>query len=170
MRARHGAAFGRVSLFTVFWFQALILWLVSAPLLGTAIGSPPWGWWDGAGLLLGLIGLGTEGVADTQLRRFRARLENRGKVLDRGLWRYSRHPNYFGNAVLWWGLYLLAVGAGAAWTVFGPLLMNALLLWVSGVTLLETGLRKTRPGYAAYVESTSAFLPWFPRKRGRTGP
>ncbi|MGD8321290.1 MAG: DUF1295 domain-containing protein, partial [Gemmatimonadota bacterium] len=102
--------------------------------------------------------------ADAQLVRFRADPANRGRILDSGLWRYSRHPNYFGDAVLWWGIYLLAVAAGAAWTVVGPALMTFLLLRVSGVTLLERGLRERKPGYDAYARRTSAFVPWPPRR------
>jgi steroid 5-alpha reductase family enzyme len=102
-------------------------------------------------------------VADAQLARFRSDPASRGTVLDRGLWRYSRHPNYFGDALLWWGLYLLSVGAGAPWTVAGPVVMTFLLLKVSGVALLERSLAERRPGYAEYVRRTSAFVPWFPR-------
>jgi len=162
MRDRHGSAFGRVSLFTVFWLQGVILWLVSAPVLGAVLGDRGWSPLGAAGLLTALVGISLEAVADGELRRFRADPDNRGRVLDVGLWRYSRHPNYFGNAVLWWGIYLIAVEAGAAWTIFGPMLMTALLLWVSGVRLLERGLRSTRAGYAEYARRTSAFVPWFP--------
>jgi steroid 5-alpha reductase family enzyme len=165
MRRHHGPAFGRVSLFTVFWLQGVILWVVSAPVLGVVVGEEAWGWWDVAGFLAALTGVAMEAVADGQLRRFRRDPDNRGRVLDTGLWRYSRHPNYFADAVLWWGIYIIAVGSGAAWTVFGPLLMTVLLLRVSGVTLLERGLRRTRPGYEDYVRSTSAFVPWFPRRK-----
>lgn len=163
MRARHGDRFGWVSLFTVFWLQAVILWVVALPLLGAVTGSGSLSAWDAAGVVLVLLGLSTEAVADAQLARFRADPANKGKVLDTGLWRYSRHPNYFGDAVLWWGFYLLSVGAGAAWTLPGPLLMTFLLLKVSGVTLLERTLVEGRPGYAEYVRRTSAFIPWFPR-------
>ena len=165
MRHGHGPAFAWVSLFTVFWLQAVLLWLVSAPVLGVVLSDEAWwGWWDLAGFPLALIGVVMEAVADRQLRRFRRDPANRGQVLDTGLWRYSRHPNYFANAVLWWGIYIIAVGSGAAWTVFGPLLMTVLLLRVSGVALLERGLRQTRRGYDDYVRRTSAFIPWFPRE------
>ena len=163
MRDRHGQRFAMVSLFTVFWLQALLLWIISAPLLGSVLGRGPLGIWDVLGTVTFLVGFGLEAVADRQLRRFRQRAGSQGKVLDTGLWRYSRHPNYFGNAVLWWGLYLIAVGAGAAWSFVGPLLMTFLLLKVSGVALLERGLRRTRPEYAAYVRRTSAFVPWPPK-------
>ena len=108
-------------------------------------------------------GLTMEAVADAQLARFRADPASRGKVLDTGLWRFSRHPNYFGDAVFWWGLGLIGLGAGAWWALLGPAVMTALLLKVSGVTLLEQGLRRSRAGYDAYARRTSAFVPWFPR-------
>ncbi len=163
MRDRHGERFGRVSLVTVFWLQAVLLWIISAPLAGSVVSVAPLGALDLVGALVFLVGFSIEAMADLQLERFKADPESAGRVLDTGLWRYSRHPNYFGNAVLWWGLYLVAVGGGAAWSVFGPVLMTWLLLRVSGVTLLEKGLVTSRPGYADYVERTSAFVPWPPR-------
>ena len=163
MRASHGERFRWVSLGTVFWLQAVLLWVVSLPLLGSVVGTAPLGVWDLAGTAVFVVGLLTEAVADAQLGRFRADPANRGSVLDRGLWRYSRHPNYFGDALLWWGLYLLAVGAGAPWTVVGPAVMTFLLVNVSGVALLERSLAKARPGYAEDVRRTSAVVPWFPR-------
>ncbi|NJD17947.1 MAG: DUF1295 domain-containing protein [Gemmatimonadetes bacterium] len=163
MRAGHGARFWWVSLGTVFWLQAALLWIVSLPVLAAVVGSAPLGAWDAAGVAVFLAGFLTEAVADAQLARFRDDPANRGTVLDRGLWRYSRHPNYFGDALLWWGVYFLAVGAGAPWTVVGPALMTLLLVKVSGVALLERSLVQTRPGYAEYVRRTSAFVPWFPR-------
>ncbi len=164
MRARHGARFGWVSLFTVFWLQAVLLWLVAAPLLGAVRSAAPLGVWDAVGMLVFLVGFTLEALADRQLARFRASPAGDATVLDTGLWRYSRHPNYFGNFVIWWGLYLIAVGGGAYWTVFGPALITFLLLRVSGVTLLEKKLRQERPGYAAYMSRTSAFVPWPPKR------
>jgi steroid 5-alpha reductase family enzyme len=164
MRARGGASFAWSSLFTVFWLQAAILWVVSLPVLGAIAGTVPLGPLDALGAAVFLGGFFTEAIADAQLVRFRADPANRGRILDSGLWRYSRHPNYFGDAVLWWGIYLLAVAAGAAWTVVGPALMTFLLLRVSGVTLLERGLRERKPGYDAYARRTSAFVPWPPRR------
>jgi len=133
------------------------------PLFAVVVDPGNPGPWDVAGAAVFLAGIVIEGVADLQLERFKRDPDSRGRVLDRGLWRYSRHPNYFGNAVLWWGAYLMAVGAGAAWTVVGPILMTYLLLRVSGVTLLERDLRRRKPGYEAYVARTSAFFPWRPR-------
>lgn len=163
-RAEHGDSFWWVSLFKVFWLQAGILWVVALPLLLAAAGDAPLGLWDAAGVTVFLVGFLFEAVADAQLRRFRRDPANRGRVLDSGLWRYSRHPNYFGDAVLWWGLYLPAVAAGGWWTVFSPVAMTFLLLKVSGVTLLEKDIEDRRPGYAEYVRRTSAFIPLPPRE------
>ncbi len=165
MRETHGHRFWWVSLFTVFWLQALILWIVSAPLLASVRSDSPLGPLDLAGALVFLVGLAIEAAADRQLSRFRLNPANAGRVLDSGLWRYSRHPNYFGESVLWWGLYVVALADGAYWTAIGPALITFLLLRVSGVTLLEKGLHRSRPEYADYVARTSAFVPW-PPKRG----
>ena len=116
------------------------------------------------GAVLAIFGIGFESLADAQLARFRATLGNAGTVLDRGLWRYSRHPNYFGECCVWWGFYLLAADAGAWWTIFSPLLMSLLLLRVSGVTLLEKDIGERRPAYHDYIARTNAFFPG-PRRR-----
>jgi steroid 5-alpha reductase family enzyme len=165
MRARHGERFPRVSLFRVFWLQGVILWIVSMPLLAAVRSRGPLGLLDLVGAAVAVLGIVTEAVADGQLRRFRKDPANRGRVLDSGLWRYSRHPNYFGDAVLWWGLWLVAAAGGAWWTVFSPVAMTFLLLKVSGVPLLEKGLEESRPAYADYAARTSAFVPWPPNRR-----
>lgn len=168
MRAGHGDAFWWRSLFLVFWLQGVLIWVVSLPVLATAGGveGESTGAIDIAGSVLFVVGLGMEIVADHQLRHFKASPENRGKVLDTGLWRYTRHPNYFGDALLWWGIYLLAPSTTAGrLTVVGPALMTFLLVRVSGVTLLERDLCESKAGYRAYVERTSSFVPWFPRGR-----
>jgi steroid 5-alpha reductase family enzyme len=162
-REEHGQAFWWVSLFKVFWLQAGILWVVAWPLLVSVTASEPTGWVALGGAAVFLSGFLTEAVADAQLRAFRADPANQGEVLDTGLWRYSRHPNYFGNAVLWWGLWLLAVDAGGWWTVFSPVVMTFLLLKVSGVSLLEEDIEERRPAYAEYVRRTSAFVPMPPK-------
>ena len=116
------------------------------------------------GLNSGAVGFGFEVVGDYQLERFKAEPSNRGHVLDRGLWRYTRHPNYFGDATLWWGLYAIAAATPGGWlTLLSPALMTFLLMRVSGVTLLEDGLKASKPGYRAYIARTPAFFPWFPR-------
>jgi steroid 5-alpha reductase family enzyme len=119
---------------------------------------------DGLAILVWAIGFFFEAVGDLQLARFKADPANRGKVMDTGVWRYTRHPNYFGDATQWWAYYLIALAAGGWWTIFSPILMTTLLLRVSGVALLEKSL-DSRPGYKEYIESTSAFIPWLPRKR-----
>lgn len=165
MRERHGSRFSLVSLFTVFWLQGAILWVVALPLLAVARAAAPRGLGalDVAGIVLFSVGLFFEAVGDWQLARFKADPANRGMVMDRGLWRYTRHPNYFGDAVVWWGAFAFAGAVGAWWTVVSPLLMTIMLLNVSGVALLERGLERTKPGYRAYAERTSAFMPWFPK-------
>jgi steroid 5-alpha reductase family enzyme len=166
MRASHGRAFWWRSLFTVFWLQGAILWFVALPLLVAvrATRSQSLTAVDGLGILVFAIGFAFEAVGDYQLQRFKADPSNRGTVLDRGLWRYTRHPNYFGDATMWWGVYLIAVATPGGWlTALSPALMTFLLMRVSGVTLLEDGLKASKPGYLAYITRTPAFFPWFPR-------
>lgn len=166
MRASHGPAFWWRSLFTVFWLQGAILWFVGLPLLVAvrATQSVALTAVDGLGMLLFAVGFSFEVVGDYQLERFRADLSNRGTVLDSGLWHYTRHPNYFGDATMWWGLYAMAASTSGGWlTVLSPALMTLLLMRVSGVTLIEEGLKASKPGYRAYITRTPAFFPWFPR-------
>lgn len=163
MRRGHGARFWWVSLFTVFLLQAGLAWAISLPVQLAVLSGGPLGPLDGLAALAWLAGFGFEALGDLQLTRFRADPANRGRALDTGLWRYTRHPNYFGDALLWWGFGLLGVAAGAPWTLFAPALMTFLLLRVSGVALLEKGMAERRPAYRDYVERTSAFLPWKPR-------
>jgi steroid 5-alpha reductase family enzyme len=166
MRAAHGERFGRRSLVTVFLLQAALALAVAAPLVAaaTAPGPAALGALDLAGAALWLAGFLFEAIGDAQLARFRADPANRGKVMDRGLWRTTRHPNYFGDAALWWGFGLFGLATGAWWSLGGPLLMTVLLVKVSGKALLERGLAASKPGYAAYVARTSGFVPWFPRR------
>lgn len=165
MRERHGVLWPLKSLFHVFLLQAALAWCVALPVQAALClpAAPALGALDAAGAALFALGLAFEAVADAQLSRFLERPENRGRVLDRGLWRYSRHPNYFGDAVLWWGLGLLGCSAGAPWSLAGPGLMTFLLMRISGVTLLERSIAQRRPDYARYKAATSAFVPWFPR-------
>jgi len=166
MRTRHGSRFAVMSLFTVFFFQGALTWFISLPLqVGIAAASGELNPLDYAGATLWVIGVLFEAISDFQLARFKANPASKGKVMDRGLWRYTRHPNYFGNAVLWWGIFLVAASAPyGVYTVLSPALMTFLLLRVSGVRLLEKKLRKTRPEYAAYVARTNAFIPGPPKK------
>lgn len=150
------------SLYIVFALQALLAWIISLPLLGAATSHQPINWLDYVGISLWLTGFLWESIADRQLARFKANPANKGAVMDSGLWRYSRHPNYFGECCVWWGYYLLAVAAGAWWSLPAPLLMTLLLLKVSGVALLEKDIGQRRPAYAAYIAKTNAFLPGRP--------
>ena len=166
MRASHGRAFWWRSLFTVFWLQGALLWFVALPVLVAVRAVRPAALTaiDGFGMVLFAIGFLFEVVGDYQLARFQAEPANRGKVLDTGLWRYTRHPNYFGDATMWWGIYAMAASVPGGWaTVLSPMLMTFLLTRVSGVTLLEDGLKASKPGYQAYIMRTPAFVPWFPR-------
>lgn len=169
MRARGGARFPVINLVTIHWLQGLIMWVVSLILLVATRHPVPAGFLAGLGLLLFGIGFGFEALGDGQLARFKANPANRGKVLDTGVWRYTRHPNYFGDACLWWGLFCFAAAAGGWWTVVSALVMNGLLLKVSGVALLEKKLHVTKPEYRDYVARTSAFIPWPPRPARPTG-
>jgi steroid 5-alpha reductase family enzyme len=162
IRARNEPRFWLKSLYLVFGLQGVLACIVAAPVVVAGGSNRPLGWLDAAGLALLASGLLFEAVADAQLARFKGDPANRGKVMDRGLWRYSRHPNYFGECCVWWGVYLVALAAGGWWTLFSPLLMTFLLLKVSGVTLLEKDLER-RPAYRDYIARTSAFLPWPPR-------
>jgi steroid 5-alpha reductase family enzyme len=163
MREEGGPGWALRSLVTVFWLQAGLAWVIAWPLAVVAGSASPWSWVASAGALVAVAGLVMETVADAQLTRFKADPDNAGQVMDEGLWRYSRHPNYFGDAVFWWGVYLLAVAVGGWWTVFAPVAMTLLLLKVSGVPLLESRMEETREGYREYVRRTPAFVPWFPR-------
>ncbi len=165
MRRSWGTRFPVMSLFTVFGLQAVIAWIVSLPIqFAIAAASPAdLTWIDAVGVLVWTFGFLFEAVADFQLLRFKSDRRNAGRVMNRGLWRYSRHPNYFGDAVVWWGFFLFAAATGAWWTAVGPALMTFLLLRVSGVTLLEKRLHKTKPAYETYAARTNAFLPWKPR-------
>ena len=164
MRRHHGGRFWLVSLGTVFGLQAGLQWLVSIPLQLAALSPEPPGLvtLDLVGTAVFAVGLAFEAVGDRQLARFRADPANRGRVLDTGLWAFTRHPNYFGDAVVWWGLWVIAAGAGGWWTVLSPLVMSTLLMRVSGVPLLEKAMRQ-RPGYDEYVRRTSAFFPRPPK-------
>jgi steroid 5-alpha reductase family enzyme len=153
------------SYFQVFILQGLLMWVISTPLLAAQMGSLP-GRFTAlyiAGAIVWGIGFFFETAGDLQLVAFKSDPANKGRVMDRGVWRFTRHPNYFGDSAQWWGFFLLAAAAGGWWTIFSPLLMTSLLLRVSGVALLEKSL-ETRPGYKEYVERTSAFIPWFPRR------
>jgi steroid 5-alpha reductase family enzyme len=160
IRRRNEPGFTWKSLYLVFGLQAVLAWVISLPLLGGIAGDAgPLGWLDYAGAALWLVGLCFEAVGDWQLARFKADPANTGRVMDRGLWRLTRHPNYFGDFCIWWGFGLIALSAGAWWSLLGPALMSVLLLRVSGVALLERDIGERRPGYAEYIRRTNAFFP-----------
>lgn len=172
LRRRQGDRFGLRSLLTVFGFQGLVMWVVSLPVQQAQAAPEPaaLSWVEGMGALLWVVGISFESLGDWQLARFRADPTNRGRVMSRGLWAWTRHPNYFGDALVWWGLFLVAFPTGGgAWTVVSPVLMTFLLLRISGVALLERSLRKNKPDYVAYAERTSSFLPWPPGRRRGAG-
>ena len=167
IRARNEPGFAWKSAYLVFGLQA-VLASVIVTTVHVALGATrDVGIVDAIGLLLGAGGLAFEAVADAQMARFRADPRNRGRVLDTGLWRFSRHPNYFGEATLWWGVFAVAAAADGAWTVFSPLLMTVLLLKVSGVALLERDIAERRPAYLDYIARTPAFFPGRPRDAAR---
>jgi steroid 5-alpha reductase family enzyme len=164
MRRQWGKQFPLTSLFTVFLLQGLLAWVVSLPVQAAIEAEKPshLTMLDWLGILLWTAGFLFEAVSDWQLARFRDDPRNGGRLMDRGLWKYSRHPNYFGDALVWWGLWCFAAATGQTWTVVGPLLMTWLLLRVSGVRMLERRLRQSKPGYEEYVRRTSAFIPFKP--------
>ncbi len=164
IRANNEPNFELKSLFIVFLLQGFLAWIVSLPLLAAQASAAPLGVIDYFGIALWIVGMIFEAGGDFQLARFKADPDNQGKVMDRGLWRYTRHPNYFGNACLWWGFGLIALAAGAWWALLSPIVMTFLLLKVSGVSLLEQDIGERRPKYADYVERTSAFFPLPPKR------
>jgi steroid 5-alpha reductase family enzyme len=166
MRERRGDGFAAWSLVAVFALQGLLVVIVSLPLQVAAQRGGTLSATVIPGVAVYAVGLFFESVGDEQLRRFKARADSRGRVMDRGLWRYTRHPNYFGDFCVWWGLWLVALTAGATWwTAIGPLVMTALLLRGSGVAMLERDITGRRPEYAEYVRRTSAFFPLPPGRR-----
>jgi steroid 5-alpha reductase family enzyme len=169
IRERNQPGFGFKSFYLVFLLHAVLAWAVSAPLLVGVTAAGPLHALGAFGLVLAAFGLVFEAVGDAQMARFKAGPAQEGQVMDRGLWRYTRHPNYFGEACVWWGLWVTAVaGAGwaGAWSIVSPLLMTLLLLKVSGVKLLEKDIAERRPAYRDYVARTNAFVPGPVRRAG----
>lgn len=160
IRARNQPNFRWKSLVLVFALQALLAWIVSSLILAAVVNPSPWNWLDMLGAIVMVAGGVFEAVADWQLARFKSDPAHKGKVMDGGLWRYSRHPNYFGEFCVWWGFYLIALSAHSWWwAIASPLLMTVLLLKVSGVALQEKDIAERRPGYREYIERTNAFFP-----------
>ncbi len=150
------------SLVQVFLLQAILIWFIAAPLVAALLSSrAPMGWLDWAGTVLAALGLLIETVADSQLARFRGEPASKDKVMDRGLWSWSRHPNYFGETLMWWGFFCLGFAAAHRWWLaLSPLVVTFLLLRVSGVSLMEETIADRRPDYADYRRRVSAFIPW----------
>jgi steroid 5-alpha reductase family enzyme len=164
IRRHNEPRFALKSLYLVFGLQGTLAWIISLPLLAAIAAPRALTLLDGAAVALWAVGFGFESVADWQLARFKNDPANHGRVMDRGLWRYTRHPNYFGDCCVWWGFYLMALAAGGWWSLVGPLLMSFLLLRVSGVALLEKDIGERRPAYREYIRRTNAFFPG-PSKR-----
>ena len=161
-----GKRYWWISFFQTFLLQGVLMWLISAPLLGAQYYGPDknLGILDYAGIFIWITGIIFEAGGDFQLARFKADPSNKGKVLSSGLWHYTRHPNYFGDSAVWWGYGLICLAAGSIIPVLGSLLMTALIIKVSGVALLEQNLKEKKPEYRDYIQRTSAFFPWFPKK------
>ena len=166
IRANNEPNFAFKSLYIVFGLQGLLAWIISLPLLAAILGQNGWNLLDALGIALWLTGLALEPGGDYQLARFKANPENKGKVMDSGFWRYTRHPNYFGDFCVWWGFYLLALAADFSywWTIIAPVIMSFFLLKVSGVAMLEKDIGERRPKYADYIKRTNAFFPGPPKQ------
>lgn len=154
------------SLYIIFAFQAVLAWIISYPLFAAVTDGRPLNAWDMAGTLLLVVGFYWEAVADWQLMRFRKQPDSQQAVLKTGLWRYSRHPNYFGESLIWWGFGLIGAATGNPWVWISPVIMTFLLLKISGVSLMEQTIHSRRPGYAQYVKNTNAFIPGIPKSEG----
>ena len=163
IRANNEPNFSIKSLYIVFLLQGFLAWVISLPLLAAVYSTAAISILDYLGIALWVVGMIFEAGGDYQLQRFKADPDSRGKVMNSGLWRYTRHPNYFGNACIWWGFGLIALAGGGWWALISSIIMTLLLLKVSGVTLLEQDIGDRRPGYADYIKQTNAFFPWFPK-------
>ncbi len=164
IRANNEPNFTFKSIYIVFGLQAVLGWVVTLPLLAASTSDVALGWLDYIGVALWLFGMFFESVGDYQMARFKSDPNNKGKVYDQGLWRYTRHPNYFGECMIWWGFFLIALSAGGWWSILSPILMTILLLKVSGVAMLEQDIAERRPAYTQYIKQTNAFIPWLPRR------
>jgi steroid 5-alpha reductase family enzyme len=168
LRARDGPRFWLTSLYRIYLVQAALMWVVALPLQvgaahgrGTGLGPLDW-----LGVAVWAVGLVFEAVGDYELSRFKADRASAGQVMDRGLWRYTRHPNYFGDVLAWWGIGIVALSAGGAWwALVGPGINTLILVRLTGKPLLESTIGERRPGYADYVARTSGFVPLPPRRR-----
>ena len=167
IRANNDPGFSFKSLYIVFGLQGVLAWLVALPLLPAIASDSALTTLDLVAATLWLVGFVFEALGDYQLSRFKAREDSKGRVLDTGLWRYTRHPNYFGEFCIWWAFYLFAVTTGGWWSIVSPILLSLLLLKVSGVAMLEKTISKRRPKYDEYIRRTNAFFPG-PRRTLKT--
>ena len=169
-REKSGDRFWLVSLFKVFILQALFLWVISVAVqIGQLAAMPDTlTWLDGLGTFVWATGFMFESAGDWQLARFKSDPANQGQVMNRGLWAYTRHPNYFGEFLVWWGIFLVTLSTpNSWWTIFSPIIVTAVLLKMTGIPLTEKALIENRPGYSEYIKRTSAFVPWLPAKEDR---
>jgi steroid 5-alpha reductase family enzyme len=178
MREKRGSGFWLSSLWIIFWLQGAVMWVVSLPLQVGNVSTDEMSWLNHFGLVIWLIGFLFEAIGDFQLARFKRQAQKAssdaavgrgGGVMDQGLWRYTRHPNYFGNALIWWGLTLVALQVDSIWLLISPILMTFLLLKVSGVAMLERSLAKRSSEYRDYMMRTSAFIPLPPKRLASKG-
>lgn len=160
-----------ISYFQTFLLQGILMWLISAPLLGAQFHNlkNSLGLFDILAIALWIIGIIFETGGDYQLSAFKTNPSNKGKVLDYGFWKYTRHPNYFGDATVWWSYGMFSLASGSILPVSGSILMTILIVKISGVALLEKSLTEKKPQYRDYIEKTSPFIPWF-RKKTTSAP
>lgn len=167
IRRNNEPHFGVKSLYIIFGLQGMLAWIISIPLLFALFARSGFHWLDIIAAGLWLFGFFFEAVGDYQLMKFKQDESSQGKVLDTGLWHFTRHPNYFGEACIWWAYFLFAIPSGGWWTLYASVLMTFLLLKVSGVGLMEKDISQRRPEYQSYIERTNAFIPGRPRDAGR---
>jgi steroid 5-alpha reductase family enzyme len=163
IRARNEPHFRYKSVYLVFILQAFLAWFISLPLNLASQSSSALNTLDWIGVSFWIVGMGFQVIGDAQLSQFKSKLDNKGKVLDTGVWRFTRHPNYFGESCIWLGYGFIAMAAGAGWGMISSVFMIYLLIKVTGVKLLEADIAERRPGYKDYAQKTNAFLPWFPK-------
>lgn len=165
-REQYGKKWWWYSYLQTFMLQGLLMFLISAPLIHTQATTTPSniGLLEIAGIIIWVIGFFFETVGDLQLEKFKKNPANKGKLLNYGVWHYTRHPNYFGDSAQWWGFYLIAAGSTLGFlTIFSPIIMTYFLIKVSGVAMLEKSMADRKPGYKEYMQKTNAFIPWFPK-------
>jgi steroid 5-alpha reductase family enzyme len=154
------------SYFQTFLLQGTLIMIVSLPLLGinSSTSTGTLNVLDYIGVLVWLIGFTFEAGGDFQLARFKSNDKNKGNVLNTGFWKYTRHPNYFGDSAVWWAYAIFSIAAGSYWQIIGSIIMTLLIIKISGVSLLEKTLKKTKPQYSDYIQKTNSFFPWLPKK------